>query len=819
MVQARQSAVQRGEFMRTLLLDARYAVRSMVKRRTTTAIVVITLALGLGANAAIFAIIDALVLRPFHFPQSDRITLVAETGAEGQDYRQESTSPANFLDWRREVNTIEHLSGLEWWDVNLVGADEPEAVQGFLVSAGFFQALGVQPAIGRPFVHDDETIGRNRVAVLGHGLWHRRFAGDPATVGRTVDLNGHPYEVVGIAPEGFDFPNGSEVWAPLAFTAEHAAVRRQRSLTVIGRLVPGRSLHDAQAEMALVAQQLEQEHPQDNRGRSVRVYTLARGMLYQGLGPVLAMWQASALFVLLIACANIANLLLARGAERQRELAVRLAIGASRARIVRQMIVESVLVGLAAIPAALVAADVGLRVLVSYMPAKIARFVPGWHAIDVDGRLAAFTLLLSLGTAVIFGLLPALQSSRPHLADALKEGGRTSTAGRHRLRRGLVVAEIALALPLLVASGLGAIGINRFLNGDQGYNPDNLLTMKLVLSEGRHPDADAWRRFATTAVERLRAVPGVTSAAAVNIMPAFGGNSSRGIEIDGRPNPANADPPRVDYRSATPALFEVLQVPIVRGRGFSDSDREGTQLTAIVSESLARRFWPDADPIGRRLRISNGEWLTVVGVSGDLIHNWFDRRNHPTLYVPAAQAPISSMSLLVRTAGDPMAMASSARAAVRTVDPAQPVFDVLTMRQVLKERTLGLQYVAAIMGVFGAFALVLAVVGVYSVMAYLVTQRTHEIGVRVALGATPADVLRLTIGQAGRLTLAGVAAGALLAIALGRVIEAGVLGTASGDARLVAAFGAVLVLAAIAAGYFPARRAARVDPLVALRAG
>ena len=790
----------------------------MIKRPATTTIVVLTLALGLGANAAIFAIIDALVLRPYHFPQSDRIALLAETGSDGESVRQETASLANFLDWRLQADTIEHLSALQWWDVNLIGTDEPEAVQGFQVSPGFFEALGIQPVLGRAFVRDEETPGRNRVAVLGHGLWRRRFAGDPAITGRTIDLDGHPYEVVGVAPEGFEFPNGTEVWAPLALDPDSIARRRSRYLTVIGRLAPGRSLEDAQAHMAVIAERLEREYPDDNRGRSIRVYTLAQGMLDQGMGPILSMWQASALFVLLIACANIANLLLARGTERQRELAVRLAIGASRARIVRQLLIESVLVGVAAVPAALVAADVGLRVLVSYMPAKIARFVPGWHDIDVDGRLLAFTVLLALGTAVVFGLLPALHSSRPRLAEALKNGGRTSTAGRHRLRRGLVVAEIALALPLLVASGLSAIGINRFLNGDQGYNPDNLLTMKLVLSEGRHPDADAWRRFTSTAVDRVRAVPGVEAAAAVNIMPAFGGNSSRGIEIDGHPHPADADPPLVDYRSATPALFDVLQIPIVQGRSFLDADRESTQRIAIVSESMAQRFWPGADPIGRRLRIVNGEWLTVVGVCGDVIHSWFDRRNYPTVYLPAAQAPANFLSLLVRTSGDPAHVTASARAALRAVDPAQPVFDLMTMRHVLKERTLGLQYVAAIMGVFGAFALVLAVVGVYSVMAYLVTQRTHEIGVRVALGATPADVLRLTIGQAGRLTVVGVATGAALAMLLGRLIEAGLVGVASNDVRLVAGFGAVLVAAAIAAGYFPARRAAAVDPLVALRA-
>jgi putative ABC transport system permease protein len=804
--------------MRSVLLETRHAVRAMLKRPATTAVVVLTLALGLGANAAIFAIIDALVIRPFRFPEPDRIALVAETEPDGSTDRQETTSPANFLDWRKQTDAIDHFSAFEWWDVNVVGRDEPERVQGFQVSAGFFPALGVQPALGRGFVQDEETFGRHRTAVLGHGLWMRRFAGDPAVIGQQVNLNGAQYEIVGVAPRGFDFPNGSEVWAPLAFDAKTAALRTSRYLTAIGRLAPGRTIEDAQAQIAVVAERLAQTHPDTQQGRGARVYTLTQGMMDQGLGPILSMWQASAVFVLLIACANIANLLLARGAERQRDLAVRLAIGASRARIVRQLLIESVILGLLAVPGALAAAYVALQILVSYMPARIARFVPGWHDIDVDGRLLAFTAILGIGTAVVFGLLPALQSSRPRLSETLKDGGRGATAGRHRLRRGLVIVEVALALPLLVSSGLSAIGVNRFLNGPQGFDQDNLLTLRAALSEGRHPDAESWRTFTRASVDRLGALPGVRTAAVMNVIPAGGGNRSRPIEIEGQPNSDPSNPPFVDYRSATPGAFDALQIPILTGRGIVDADRHDTQPIAVVSQSLAARYWPGADPIGRRLRIANGEWLTVVGVCGDVIHDWFARRNHPTLYRPYDQAPTSYGVFLVRAAADPASLVKPARAAIHAVDPLQPVYDVRTMREVLKERTIGLQYVAVIMGVFGGFALLLAIVGVYSVMAYLVTQRRHEIGVRIALGATPRDVLKLTVGQAGRLTALGVAAGSVLAVALGRLIEAGLVGTVSTDPRVVAGFGAVLILAALVAGYLPARRAAATDPAVALRA-
>ncbi len=806
--------------MRSLPLDFRYAIRSLLKRPASTAVVVLTLALGLGANAAIFAIIDALVLRPFHFPDPDRITLISETTPDGADERREAASPANFLDWRRQADTIEHLSAFEWWDVNLVGRDEPERLQGFQVSAGFFAALGVQVAAGRSFVADDEQIGRHRVAIIGDGLWKRRFGGDPTIIGRPVALDGESYEIIGIAPPAFDFPMGAEVWAPLAFNAETAARRNARYLTVIGRLRPDRSLEDARAQMAVIGERLQQAHPDSNRDRALRVHTLAQGMLDRGLGPVLSLWQASALFVLLIACANIANLLLARGTERERELAVRLAIGASRGRIARGLLIESLILGVVATPAALATAWGGLRLLVSYMPAKIARFVAGWHDIDVDGRLVLFTVALALGTAIVFGLLPAIQGSRAHIPTRLKEGGRGTSPGRQRLRRALVVAEMALALPLLVASGLSAVGVNRFLNGPQGFNPDNLLTLQLVLAEGRHPDAAAWRRFTTATVERLEAVGGVRAAAATNVMPANGNNSGRGIEIEGQPNPDPGNPPGVDYRTVTARIFDVLGVPILQGRGFSDADRDGTQPVAIVSQSMARRFWPDGNPIGRRVRIAAADspWLTIVGVSGDMIHDWFARRNAPTLYRPIAQAPVSGMALLIRTDGDPAASAADARAVVRAVDPEQPVFDVLSMRQVLKERTIGLQFVAAVMTIFGGLALVLAIVGVYSVMAYLVAQRSHEFGIRLALGATGGEVVRLNVGHTVRLTLIGVGLGAVLAVALGRFIEAGLVGSASRDFRMIAALAVVLTATAALAGYIPARRAAATDPIVALRA-
>jgi putative ABC transport system permease protein len=804
--------------MRTLGLETRHAARSILKRPALSAIVVLTLALGLGANAAIFGIIDALVLRPFTIPDVDRIALVANL-RPGESEPQQSISPADFFDLRDQLDSFAHLAAFDYWDANLVGRDEPERVPGFQVSSDFFAVLGVQPALGRPFLRSEETVGNHRRVMLGHGLWQRRFASDPTIVGRAIEIDGHPHEVVGVAPPGFEFPMAAQIWSPLAFTAEQAAGRRNRYLSVIGRLAPGRSLDDAKVQAAVVSERLARQYPETNKGYGGYVYTLPQGMMDVGLGPVLSMWQASAGFVLLIACANVASLLLARGAERQREMAVRLAMGASRWRVVREMLIESVLLALIAVPTALAFAWLTLAIVRGAMPERIVRFVAGWQMLGVTGRLALFTGLMALATAVVFGLVPALQASRPRLAESLKEGGRTSSAGgkRTRLRRGLVVAEIALALPLLVASGLSALTVHRFLNGPQGYSPDGVLSMSMVLNDRDYADAPARRRFAVDLVERLQATPGVTAVAAANIVPGVPNNSGRSIEIDGRPNPDPLNPPQVDFRATTPGLFATLGIPVFSGRGFTDADRQETQPVAIVSQSLARQYWPSDDPIGRRIRIVNGEWLTVVGVCGDVIHNWFNRRNYPTLYLPFDQSPAGSLSVLVKTSGDAASVAGPARAAVRAVDPSQPVFDVMSLRTRLHERTIGLQYIAGIMVVFGGLALVLSVVGIYGVMAYMVTQRTHEIGVRIALGATRRDVMRLTVGQTGRLTAVGVALGLVLSVGLMRLIEAGLLGVTSGDPRLTAAFAAVLVLAALTAGYLPARRATSIDPMVALR--
>ena len=802
----------------TLGLELRHAFRAILARPALSLTLATTLALGLGANAAIFAMIDALVLRPFTMPDQDRIVFLSHT-RDGEIDRKETLSPADFLDLRAQADTLERIAAIEWWDANLVGRDEPEAVAGFKVSTDFFPALGVQPAHGRMFLRNEETLGQHTRVVLGHGLWKRRFAGDPAVVGSTVQIDGIPHEVTGIAPEGFDFPMGAQLWAPLAFTTEVAERRRSRYLTVVGRLAPGRTLEEAKSQLTVIGERLEAQHPDTNRGYKVRVYTLAQGMLDIGLGPILSLWQASAVFVLLIVCANVASLLLARGAERQREIAVRLAIGASRSRVVRELLLESAMVALAAIPAAMALVWVALELVKSSLPAKMSRFVAGWNEMNVDMRLFAFVAGLAVLTAIVFGIVPALQAVRPKLSESLKEGGR-SVAGsaRFRLRRGLVIGEMALSLPLLVACGLSVLSVHQFLNGPQGFNPDHLLTVQTTLSEGTYATTQSRWQFAERVIAGLQESPGVVRAAATNNLPASGSNNSRFIEVEGQPVPAGEDPFGASYRTVSAAYFATMEIPILSGRRLSDADREDSLKVAVVSKSLADRHWPGQDALGRRIRLINGDWLTIVGVSGDVIHDWFAGRNRPTLYRPMAQAPVVSMAFVTRTKTDPGALAPTIRAVVRKVDLSQPVFELLTMREMLKDRTIGLQFVAAIMIVFGGIALLLAILGVYGVMAHMVTQRTHEIGVRMALGATQHDVVRLSILQAARLTAIGAVLGVLLAVGFGRLIEAGLLGVISSDYRVVGTFAIILIGSGLAAGYIPARRASSINPIVALRA-
>jgi len=808
--------------MSTLLQDARFALRTMAKRPGPALLVIATLAVGLAANSAIFSVLNGLFLRPLPFPNAPRLVRLWETTPDSDPYDVSNVSPGNFRDWEAQTaGLFDRMIALEWWDANLRGRDLAERVQGYRVSPAFFETLGVSPAAGRAFLAEEGQPGSDRRVVLGHDLWQRGFGADPGLVGKSVIVDGEAYVVVGITPRGFHFPDGAEVWAPLVVPPLGAAPRNRHYLSAIASLGRGRSIDEAASTMAVVAQRLQKDHPDTNTARGIAITGLQKGYEDPGLRPILTLWQVAAGLVLLMACVNVANLMLARGAERRRELALRLALGARRGQIVRQLLTEGLVTSLLAVAASLPLTLWATRELRAHMPAEVARLLPGWEGIAMDGRTVVFSLILGVLAAVFFTLLPALRASGTALLDALAEGGRSGTvgAGRQRGRNLLVVVQVAGALALAVVAGLVLRSARELMLGPQGYDPDHLLTLQISLPETRYGDATARRQFERSATDRLSAVPGVTAVGMSNLLPGRAGGSSRAIQVEGEPAYDRSNPPQVDNRVVSPGYFETLRLPIVAGRALQTSDDEKAPPVAVVSRSLARRYWPARDPLGRRFRLGGDDqpWITVVGVSGDIIQHWAARRNEPTCYRPFAQDPSLDLGYALRTAADPDSAAAAARLAIAAVDPYQPAYQVRSMRKSISVSMIGLQYVAAIMGVFGGVALVLAISGVYGVMSYRVSLRTLEIGVRVALGASTGDVLHLTMGQALRLTAAGLLVGAAAGVAAARAMSAAMMGAVAFDTSMFAVAVALLAVTALLAAYVPARRALAVDPARALR--
>lgn len=809
----------------TLLADVRLALRTIKRQKTISALLVATLGLGLGANVAMFSVVDAMLLRPLDFPNLPRLVRVWETHPNAESFEQWNVSPANFLDWREQTTGLfESLMAVEFWEVNLRGAETPERAQGFKVSPEFFDSLGIRPTLGRAFLPGDGRPGEAPRVILGHGLWQRAFALDPGVVGRTVTIDGQGFSVVGVAPPGFNFPEGAEMWTPITDVASGVASREKHYLTAIGLLKPGTSVASARVQLATVARRLELENPATNKARGVRVEPLSRGFEDVGLRPVLGFFELGAGLVLLIACVSVANFLLARGAERRREVAVRQALGARGSRIMGQLLTEGLVTATLSLAVAFPVAAAATRAIRGIMPVEIARFLNGWSNIDLDGRAIAYGMVLAVLSSLVFSLAPARRVSRPELTDALKEGGRANTesGSRQRGRDLLVVVQIASALALVLVASLATRSAWTLIEGPQGYDPDQVLGLLTTLPERTYADPESRRVFAREAEARLRETPGAVAVAYANLLPAHNSNSGRPIRIEGGPALNHSELASADWRSVSSAYFETMRIPILSGRATDERDGSSAtaQQVAVVSRSFAEKYWPGRDPLGQRFKAGdeNGPTLTVVGVSGDVVHQWFARRNFPTYYRPYAQEPTEDIAFAVRTKGDPGPLVKEARRAVALVDPYLPTYSVWSMKHAIRMSTIGLRFVAGIMTALSALALLLALSGVYGVMAYRVSLRTLEIGVRLVLGATRRDILRLTMNQALRLTSAGLIIGGLLGIAGGRALSGVLQGAVLVDVSTVVGFSASLALAALLAAYIPALRSLAVDPARALRA-
>ncbi|PYS88726.1 MAG: permease [Acidobacteria bacterium] len=809
--------------MNTLLQDIRYGLRALRKQPGFTAIAVLALALGIGANTTIFSTINALLLHPFNFRDVDRIVAIWETRDRNAD-EHDGGAFANYLDIRNQTQSFESTAAWSGWNANLTEGDQPERIEGAAVSPQFFSVLAVQPAAGRAFLPEEEQPGHDPTVIISDGLWRRRFGADPSIVGRNVRINERAFIVVGVMPQKFLFPRPNiELWTPLIAEKEDVTDRGAHYLQVIARLKPGAALAGAQSELDALARSLAEQYPATNANRSFVVESLLDSV-GRGPRPYMLISLGAVLFVLLIACANVANLQLMRATARQREIAVRLALGASRWRIIQQLLTESVLLALAGGLLGLLLSVWAVDAIAHGVPAHVAQLVSGWEKLRIDWRVFGFTLLISLVTGIVFGLAPAVLATRTNLNEALKEGGRTGTTvgGRGRLRALLMISEVALSLVLLVGAGLMVRSFISLLKVQPGFNGQNVVTMSISLPFRKYTKPEQSADFYAQLLARVRGLPGVQHAAAVNVIPFEFNDDSTHFQIEGRAPFAPGSEPFADFRVITPDYFNALDIPLLQGRAFNDHDTPNAPRVAIISAKMARRFFAGQNPLGQRLRFGDNA-CEIVGGVGDVRYKNFideprDERLRPAIYVPHAQlGSYRGLSVVVRAAGDPAALTAAVRTEVQALDKDQPIYNVRTLPQVFVEGMAPQRLTAFMFAGFALVALLLAAVGLYAVISYSVAQRTHEIGIRMALGAQAGDVFRLVIGQGLKLIAIGVAIGLVGAFALTRVMVRILYGVSATDFVTFAGISLLLALVALAACYLPARRAAKVDPMIALR--
>ncbi|MGI9181663.1 MAG: ABC transporter permease [Longimicrobiaceae bacterium] len=808
--------------MDNLLQDLRYALRRLGKNPGFAAIIVLTLALGIGANTAIFSVVNTVLLRPLPYGEPDRLVNAFHFYPSLNNLEAGAAAPT-YRDLREAGRIFESVAVQSGGGVNFTGAGEPERLQGALVSGEFFSTYRVPPALGRPIVQEDVDSGNQRVVVLSHGLWQRIYGGHPRAIGRTMQLNGEAHEIIGVMPASFrNFGmQDVELWRPLLLTPGQFQGRTNEFLQLTARIRPGASVEEAERELTAFAEQLKADNPGSYPPDwTIRLRPIAEEMTGD-LRPALLVLLGAVAFVLLIACANVANLLLARAAARGKEVAIRGALGARRVDLVRQLLVESVVLSLVGGLLGLALAEVGIRMLAAFNPSNL----PWIAQLTIDRTVLLFTLGVAVATGLIFGLLPALQVSRTDLQSTLRQGGRTGGSDARGLsaRRVLVVAELALALTLLAGAGLLIRSFAQLSRVDPGFNPSGLLTMNLTLPSAKYPTDTARVAFFEEVLERVKAVPGVQSAGAISNLPFSGGVSTASFAVEGLVLSEGQPDPWGDYRLADPNLHRTLQIPLLRGRYFTDADRMGAPRVAIVDQGMVERYWPGDDPIGKRIAygtLESGEpaWIEVVGVVGYAAQDGLDAERRVQIYRPVMQLGASSLSLAIRTSGDPTRLVGSIRRAIHSVDPEQPVAQVRTMDELLASAVGQRRFAMLLLGLFAGIALLLASVGIYGVMSFDVTRRSQEIGVRMALGAEPVSVLRLVLVRGVKLALVGAGLGLLGAFALTRLIASQLYGVRSTDPVTFAAVAALLVGVAVLATLVPAWRATRVDPMVALRA-
>ena len=811
--------------MQTLWQDLRYGARMIRKSPGFTAVAVIALALGIGANSAVFSIVNAVLLNPLPLENPDRLVVLWEK-VPSQGVDRNEAAVANYLDWRNQNQSFESLAIYTWWSANL-GAGEsagqtPERVRGFRVSANLLDTVGIKPVLGRSFQPDEDQPGKDNVAILTYGLWQRRFNGDPNIVGKSVTINSVARTVVGVLPRDVIYPRGAEVLAPLAMTPGLMSSRSSHGNLTVAKLKPGVTLAQAQADLNGIAARLEKQYPETNTGRGVGVYSIVDDSVGQ-VRIALVMLMCAVAFVLLIACANVANLMLARAAGRTKEFAVRLALGAGRLRIVWQLLIESVLLALLGGGLGVLLAVWGVDMLKASVPGDLVQLIPGFNHLGLNSRVLIYTLVISLLTGILFGLMPALQSSKsdlPHLNEALKEGGgkASAEAGRHRLRRSLVVAEIALSLMLLAGAGLMMKSFLMLLAANPGFNPDNILTMSLTLPTAKYKEPQQRAEFYQELEHRVRALPGVETIGFISHLPLNQSNTSDSFYVEGMPTPSPGEEPSGRHRGITPDYFKVMGIRLIQGRFFSEADHAKTPKVMIVNEALAKRYWPKGDALGKRIRFTGAQdpWMEIVGVVSDVKHE-MDKPMSPDYFLPQTQDPWSTMVLVARSRIDPMALAAPIRGEVKTMDADLPVYEIRTMAEV-RDRSIGHYQLGSMMfSIFACFALLLAATGIYGVTAYSVSQRTNEIGIRMALGAHGSDVLKLVIGDGMRTTLIGLVIGLLGGFGMARLLGGVMFGVGGTEWAILLGLSLFLGGVSLLACWIPARRATKVDPMIALR--